>query len=106
MSASFSPERSDEKYYLLPSNGELQSSPGRPGDGLLFGFPGVFSSFSSSHGDVLVLSSLAAAALTEIYFQTEPVPPGQATASTTTPTANRWPGLPPPGQSELEFAVT
>ena len=85
---------------------ELQSSPGRPGDGLLFGFPGVFSSFSSSHGDVLVLASLAAAALTEIYFQTEPVPPGQAVASTTPPTANGWPGWRPPDQSEPEFVFT
>merc|ERR1712241_869857 len=38
-----------------PSNRELKSSPGRPGDGLLFGFPGVFSSFSSSHGDASLL---------------------------------------------------
>ena len=99
-------ERGQTGNIILPSHRELQSSPGRPGDGLLFGFPGVFSSFSSSHGDVLVLSSLAAAALTEIYFQTEPVPPGQAMASTTTPTTNRWPGLPGPSQSGVEFVVT
>merc|ERR1719471_898454 len=38
-----------------PSNRELESSPGRPRDCLLFGFPGVLSSFASSHGSVLYL---------------------------------------------------
>ena len=35
------------------ANRELESGPGRPGHGLLFGFPGVFSSFTSGHGSVL-----------------------------------------------------
>merc|ERR1712241_1318740 len=46
-----------------PSNGKLKTSSRRPRDGLLFGLSGVFSSFSSSHDDVVVPSSLAAAAL-------------------------------------------
>ena len=72
-------------YYIviLPSNGKLETSSGGPWDGLLFRFSSVFSSFSSSHVDVLIFAALATAALTEIYFQTEPVSAGQAKASTT-----------------------
>ena len=38
---------------ISPSNRELQSSSGAPGNGLLLRLPGIFSSFSSSHDELV-----------------------------------------------------